>query len=226
MRPCALSTMLNAPKPDAMSLTVLVTIPLSQRKRSSPRTATRRIQPRSCAAALVARAAVSPVGASNSCGVTTPRYSAVRGGLTAEFSSEVSGVGRADTASLVSVIRATKERLRVRFLRIYRARPHPDYSLGIRCGLPAAGSWEMQGEGMSNERESMDGKWHKWLWTAAICLGLAATAQAQQVPSQQPQAAPAPPPSTSGAQAPGKPNSNPANKPEIRITPEQAKQLF
>jgi hypothetical protein len=84
----------------------------------------------------------------------------------------------------------------------------------------------MQGEGMSNERESMDGKWHKWLWTAAVCLGLAATAQAQQVPSQQPQAAPAPPPFTSGAQAPGKPNSNPANKPEIRITPEQAKQLF
>ena len=35
----------------ARSFTVLVTMPLSQRKRSSPRTATRRIQPRSCTAA-------------------------------------------------------------------------------------------------------------------------------------------------------------------------------
>lgn len=79
---------------------------------------------------------------------------------------------------------------------------------------------------MSNVRESTDGKWKKILWTAAICLGLAATAPARQASAQQLAASPSTPPSASAAQAPGKPHSNSANKPETKITPEQAKQLF
>ena len=59
MRPWALSTRFHAPVLRRRSLTVLVTMPLSQRKRSSPRTAMRRSQPRSCTAAPEASAAVS-----------------------------------------------------------------------------------------------------------------------------------------------------------------------
>ena len=51
MRPCAFSTRFQAPVLGNRSFTVLVTIPLNQRKRSAPRTATRRIQPRSWIAA-------------------------------------------------------------------------------------------------------------------------------------------------------------------------------
>ena len=69
------------------SFTVFVTMPLSQRKRSSPRTATRRIQPRSWAAAPPVKAAVSSAGASNSIGVSAPQVlGELSGGLAAVVS--------------------------------------------------------------------------------------------------------------------------------------------
>ena len=73
MRPCALSTRFQAPALGASSFTVLVTMPLSQRKRSSPRTATRRSQPRSWTAVPKASASISFTSASNRLGVHAPR---------------------------------------------------------------------------------------------------------------------------------------------------------
>ena len=71
--PLRVSTRFHAPPLAARSFTVLVTMPLSQRKRSSPRTATRRSQPRSWTAAPEASAAISFSGASNCLGVSAPR---------------------------------------------------------------------------------------------------------------------------------------------------------
>src|SRR5277367_2899306 len=106
MRPCAFNTRFHAPEFTGRSFTELVTMPLSQRKRSSPRTPTRRIQPRSWTAAPRARAAVSASGASNSRGVKLPQCSASSRDGSAERISAAKGValGAEAAASSVGVI--------------------------------------------------------------------------------------------------------------------------
>ncbi len=142
MRPCAFSTRFQAPPFGAKSLTVFETIPLSQRNRSSPRTATRRIQPRSCTAAPDVSAAISVAGASNSRGVCTHRYS----DKPAVWLSPLPSVRgkrrhrrrcRNGRFSHRGAVPRSGHYFSLAKLRHNRVRPHPDYSLGIGCCSPA-----------------------------------------------------------------------------------------
>src|SRR6266571_4420852 len=181
--------MFQAPVFSARSLTVFVTIPLSQRKRSSPSTATRRIQPRSCAAAPLASAVVSSAIASNPCGVSTPRYSASRCGLVADVNNVASGVVGAETAIFASVIGECFRGLAPHFLRKLGARLHPDYSLGIRCGRPAPRSRRSQGVRMIEQQGFLYLTRRMLTIAAGFCLWFATVF----APAQQP-SSPTPPP--------------------------------
>ncbi len=142
MRPCAFSTRFHAPVLGNRSLTVLVTIPLSQRKRSPPRTSTRRIQPRSWIAAPEASAAVSASGASNS-------LWGQRAAVDGKFVGSMGGFKHGGQRGGLQVC----GKIGLRHGELFRgsapdfssklgAKPHPDYSLEVRrAGIPAAVTW-------------------------------------------------------------------------------------
>jgi hypothetical protein len=76
---------------------------------------------------------------------------------------------------------------------------------------------------MSESLTGMGKGWRRWILAAALCLTTAA-APAQQPTA--PPAAPATPQANAPVQAPLKPGDKAKAKPETRITPQQAQQLF
>src|ERR1700756_2798747 len=138
MRPCAVRTRFHAPAFGPKSFTVFVTMPLSQRKRSPPRTATRLIQPRSFTAAAEVSAAISTAGASNSRGVSTHRYSESLGGFAVDARYVASVVDEEVAAMAGSVmVKINPAMRRSLFLQRFHVAPHPDYSRGIGCIVSA-----------------------------------------------------------------------------------------
>src|SRR3954447_15868455 len=166
MRPCALSTRFEAPPPEGKSFTMLVTIPLSQRKRSLPRTATRRSQPRSWTAAPERSASISAGRASNSTGVSAPKYGAQTGWGSAETRRPASTVAAGDAATFKSVMRGIF-RVAGDLRNIPGGRTHPNYSLRRECNRQVGAG---QGERMKKQFIEAAGRWRTW--TMAAVLGL------------------------------------------------------
>lgn len=75
---------------------------------------------------------------------------------------------------------------------------------------------------MKNEQTEAGSRWRKWTAAAALCLAIIITGA---MAGAQTPVAPAPPAPQGKSQNSGQ-EPSPANKPETRITPEQAKELF
>ena len=206
MWPCAFSTRFQAPVLGNRSLTVLVTIPLSQRKRSAPRTSTRRIQPRSCRRGSEGQRRCFHFRRVQ---LSWGQRPAVNG----KFVRCMSGFKHRGQRSGLQVLGKIGFRHgnfsavpAPDFLRRLGAKPHPDYSLEVR-------SWNRRRLNPELARQSRgENRMKNWSDTktaltralgdsspSVISLAAAATAAQSQQPAPAPQQPSPAPPSASAS---------------------------